>query len=251
MNANFKAFGCKPWGCTDNEFIYNNTSIPYSDIVQFNLVTTPTTALTNGVATVVLSNGRSHVCGFKYSEKMAAHEAITFVQNKINEAHGVAKDYKYQITAHTGTTLEVYDTYLIISHMQTGSLMTNIARGGALGGKRINYTDLTSVQFREPAGMTVGFIQFAYPGSVESKGGINEMINDENSIPITIQMVPQAREIVNFIEKRREELRAGSQGTVIQQVSGADELKKYKELLDMGVISQEEFDAKKKQILGI
>ena len=33
--------------------------------------------------------------------------------------------------------------------------------------------------------------------------------------------------------------------------SNADELKKYKELLDMGVISQEEFDAKKKQLLGL
>ena len=33
--------------------------------------------------------------------------------------------------------------------------------------------------------------------------------------------------------------------------SAADEIKKYKELLDNGVISQEEFDAKKKQLLGL
>lgn len=33
--------------------------------------------------------------------------------------------------------------------------------------------------------------------------------------------------------------------------SNADELKKYKDLLDMGIISQEEFDAKKKQLLGL
>lgn len=33
--------------------------------------------------------------------------------------------------------------------------------------------------------------------------------------------------------------------------SSADELKKYKELLDNGIISQEEFDAKKKQLLGL
>ena len=33
--------------------------------------------------------------------------------------------------------------------------------------------------------------------------------------------------------------------------SQAEELKKYKELLDMGVLSQEEFDAKKKQLLGL
>ncbi len=33
--------------------------------------------------------------------------------------------------------------------------------------------------------------------------------------------------------------------------SGADELKEFKELLDSGVISQEEFDTKKKQLLGL
>lgn len=33
--------------------------------------------------------------------------------------------------------------------------------------------------------------------------------------------------------------------------SSADELKKYKELLDTGIISQEEFDFKKKQLLGM
>ena len=35
------------------------------------------------------------------------------------------------------------------------------------------------------------------------------------------------------------------------EASSADDLKKYKDLLDTGVISQEEFDAKKKQILGV
>ena len=35
------------------------------------------------------------------------------------------------------------------------------------------------------------------------------------------------------------------------QDRSADELKKNKELLDSGVITQEEFDAKKKQLLGL
>lgn len=34
-------------------------------------------------------------------------------------------------------------------------------------------------------------------------------------------------------------------------VSAADELKKFKDLLDSGIITQEEFDAKKKQLLGL
>lgn len=36
-----------------------------------------------------------------------------------------------------------------------------------------------------------------------------------------------------------------------ESANGVDELKKLKELLDSGIITQEEFDAKKKQILGL
>ena len=42
-----------------------------------------------------------------------------------------------------------------------------------------------------------------------------------------------------------------SQTIINQAASAADELKKFKELLDMGIITQEEFDAKKKQLLGL
>ena len=49
-----------------------------------------------------------------------------------------------------------------------------------------------------------------------------------------------------LIRQQKTELR-----TVEATSSGADELKKYKDLLDIGAITQEEFDAKKKQLLGL
>ena len=39
--------------------------------------------------------------------------------------------------------------------------------------------------------------------------------------------------------------------TIVNAISPAEELKKMKELLDLGIITQEEFDAKKKQLLGL
>ena len=47
--------------------------------------------------------------------------------------------------------------------------------------------------------------------------------------------------------------KSASSATIKQEVpqSSADELKKFKELFDSGVITQEEFDAKKKQLLGL
>jgi predicted Zn-dependent peptidase len=55
---------------------------------------------------------------------------------------------------------------------------------------------------------------------------------------------------MNPIKKVKKEKKAPVQVS-IQQTSSADELKKYKELLDQGIITQEEFDAKKKQLLGL
>ena len=50
---------------------------------------------------------------------------------------------------------------------------------------------------------------------------------------------------------RQGEAKKSPVSEIVMQSDPADQLKKYKELLDSGVISQEEFDAKKKQLLGL
>ncbi len=52
-------------------------------------------------------------------------------------------------------------------------------------------------------------------------------------------------------EFEREKAMQNSTSPAAPATSAADELKKFKELLDMGIITQEEFDAKKKQLLGM
>lgn len=44
---------------------------------------------------------------------------------------------------------------------------------------------------------------------------------------------------------------AVTQVTINNNSTSADELKKYKDLLDDGAITQEEFEAKKKELLGL
>lgn len=58
--------------------------------------------------------------------------------------------------------------------------------------------------------------------------------------------------ISNLLLERQNTNQKNREPIVTQNIqqSSADELKKYKELLDSGVISQEEFDTKKKQLLG-
>lgn len=57
--------------------------------------------------------------------------------------------------------------------------------------------------------------------------------------------------ISNLLVERQEKKTVEQKPATVIQQSDADELGKYKKLLDNGVITQEEFDAKKKQILGL
>lgn len=58
-------------------------------------------------------------------------------------------------------------------------------------------------------------------------------------------------ECINNLLMNRQKKENNSKPTIKQEIplSNADELKKYKELLDMGVITQEEFNTKKRQLL--
>ncbi len=57
---------------------------------------------------------------------------------------------------------------------------------------------------------------------------------------------------INKLLIDRQDKKANSQSQTVEVKSDeADQLKKYKDLLDSGVITQEEFDQKKKQLLGL
>lgn len=67
-------------------------------------------------------------------------------------------------------------------------------------------------------------------------------------VKFKISNLTNAENIKSVIIEKKKSVQSKFEGL---NISNADELKKYKDLLDNGVISQEEFDAKKKQILGL
>lgn len=68
--------------------------------------------------------------------------------------------------------------------------------------------------------------------------------NKDETIASLRKLIPEKEESVVHAESRKA-------AAPVAIGSSADELRKFKELLDTGVISQEEFDAKKKQLLGL
>lgn len=153
---------------------------------------------------------------------------------------------KYTLKNNVGDTLLVFETYLILKHK--GAL--NFIAQGFKGDKRIMFQNITAIEFRKSVGFTSGYIQFTIPGGRESLRGTAAAAGDENSIVFSPMQNDDAETIVNYIEQRRTEL-AQPAATVVQPNSSADELRKFKELCDDGIITEEEFNKKKAEILGL
>ena len=68
---------------------------------------------------------------------------------------------------------------------------------------------------------------------------------------ISFSWVENLQEIHDCASKLIQDQQSAKNVPHSNTVSDADEIKKYKELLDSGIITQEEFDAKKRQLLGL
>ena len=107
--------------------------------------------------------------------------------------------------------------------------------GCGVFGKKLNLPvdSITSVETKRCSGILIktpsSKIHFAF---IKNR---DEILNTINGLISTRNTTKERPNIIN------------------QEVllSNADELKKYKDLLDSGVINQEEFDAKKKELLGL
>ena len=148
--------------------------------------------------------------------------------------------------------LKVFDDRIVISR---ASVMGFIAQGFA-GEKTIFYPDISSIDYRRPTALANGYIRFIIAGNIERR---KAAIKDENVITLRafsrdkVEEYQRAYDVImkNISSDRNRGYASGSETIRMPTPSAADEIKKLKELLDIGAISQQEFDAKKKQLLGI
>lgn len=145
-----------------------------------------------------------------------------------------------------GGLLTVYEDKVVI---EIKGLLGFLSQGLA-GGKTIPMSAIQSVQFKKAGSWTNGFIQFGIMGGREVQGGLFNAANDENSVMFTSDLNDKALQIKEYIESLILSRLNGSQ-TIVKQTSAADEILKYKNLCDQGIITQQEFEAKKKELLGL
>lgn len=173
----------------------------------------------------------------KVSELLAWYEA-----NK----KPLANKSPYLLEASSqGSFLGLDGNTIVIRH--TG-FINAMSKGGLQGEKRIPVKSVLSVQFKPATDLVGGYIQFETAGGSQrpARGGVFEAAGDENSVLFSKAELEQFEKFRDKVNSMIE-----SSGVTVATASSADELAKFAKLRDDGIITQEEFDLKKKQLLGL
>lgn len=158
------------------------------------------------------------------------------------------QDLVYTIDGVRGRHIDIYKDKVVITVKVTlGSIITHNATDGE---KTIYYSDCIGVQFKQSK-FAIGYLQL----ETASSSGNNKNSNffGENSFTFDTSVISNERmiEVSNYVKSRVDAVKKGEPATVATKNIGsvADELLKLKQLLDMGVLTQEEFDEQKTKLL--
>lgn len=141
---------------------------------------------------------------------------------------------------HNGQ-IEADDTGITISRKGVMGFLTQ----GPKGDKRIPYESIAAAQIKPASLLVNGYIRFTIIGEVESRTGTLRATADENTVMF------QGREQGEAFAKLREAVQEKIDQRCSRPVSAADEIAKLAGLRAGGLITPEEYEAKKRQILGL
>lgn len=213
MLMTFKALGLKEWTLTDDKLIVENKVIKLSNIDYVQLFFKPT-RFTNGVIHIKVE-GNEYQLAFPYKQRVEGAQAVDYLLKHYNSP----KPKEFRMRCNVCGKIYCYNendlqknTKNLEKAREYDARSTLFALGGAELSKHANMN--TSDRYRER------IVDYSKCPNCHSN---NVSPFDGGSIAATSSV----------------------------NTSAVDEIKKYKELLDMGILTQEEFDAKKKQLLGL
>lgn len=152
----------------------------------------------------------------------------------------------------TNGILKVYSDRVVISRKTAMGFISQ----GLKGDKTFFYKNLSSIEYKKPSVWANGYIKFITSGTLETEQNLGllgstkiEASKDANTLILRAfnkEVPKQSERIYNYIIKKISELKSNG---IVNNISNADEILKYKHLLDQGIITQAEFDRKKIELL--
>lgn len=176
---------------------------------------------------------------------------VAFIWRKSRKKHDLPDSHQVQnapasenIFHGHGANIELRDCDISITRHGLGSFLTQ----GLKGEKRIPFSSITAVQFKDAGHNIAGYIQFSMLGGNESNQGIFEATIDENTVMFTKEQSARFHVLRDNIERRLAEA-CSPQIAVVRQ-SVADELAKLADLWNRGILTNQEFAQQKARILA-
>lgn len=117
------------------------------------------------------------------------------------------------------------------------------------GDKRIPYTSITAVDIKEPAA-TNGYLTFSILGGASPPKGIQLAQKDENSVVFSRNHTADFTAVKQLVEDRILQAGRPAAASIAPQIDVADQLAKLAALRDQGILSDEEFAARKAKLLS-
>jgi hypothetical protein len=153
----------------------------------------------------------------------------------------LAREMKVKIeSGDRKVSMEVIGDSVVIS-----SSGANVALFRGMQGQRsIQIRSITSVQVKLGTTFTPGYINLSYPGGKTFQGGLAAAAADPDTLIFNRRSNAEVEKFAAEINRRRTSLQAGT------TLSTADEVAKLVELHKSGSLSDEEFAAAKRKVLG-
>lgn len=104
----------------DDHIEHGGKQIPYSDIVAIEVKHVAANNLTNATAQITLTSGKAPTLAAQTSDVRLFLQAVGYAGDMANRARNGANAYKYGLHGDDGTTIEVYEDYLIFKSITSG-----------------------------------------------------------------------------------------------------------------------------------
>lgn len=191
-------------------------------------------------------------CGTKLTNESLFCTNCGTKLNSINELESVPKKYLFNSLSDGKVEIIIENNKLTISRPGLISKFSH----GLSGDKTILINQITAVQLKK-VGFSRGYIQFIISGHEERKSGVVKGEKDENIVYFdnfgskkNLEYNNNADEIKKYIENFNSQSQLTTPISITQQSDKYDKLKKIKELLDNGTLTQDEFEKEKQKILN-
>ena len=217
MNETFKIPFFKPWTVTDTKLIVGDEEVPFTSITKID-------HKPNGSTAQIWVGKKFYTMSFKGSDIQRANEAMNYIrEHQFTKKEKELLDKEFRMRCNVCGHVFCYkfdDIAKNITHAKHAKSSAILGVVNAIGGTQLG-----------------------------TYANINETHRHLDKI-IDFNKCPKCNS-TDLSDVSDGDLSPNNTAQANTNISVADEIKKFKDLLDSGIITQEEFDAKKKQLLGL